>query len=625
MYKIKNGILYKNEKKTFVIGESYYPSFHPSKFPVPPEGDRYGEMIKDLKMMSEAGFNHVRFAAVGDTGLGENGKVEVRTPFVDDMIKEAAKNDLSVSIRQQGFSVNLRGFTDADMIDRNGYKTEFRWSDFVRTTLNHEGILEDNRTYARAVAEHYAKSENVVAYQMYNEPKYPQDRKNILDYHPKTIKTYRQWLVEKGVFTEQETEIYDPPHSRDEQSPRMWALWRIFSIENMNAFLKNAADGSKQGSELPVFTCFTTEQISAYNSASGTDMFGNAKFMDMIGFTTYIHANGVGYYPMCLHADLAQCAAELEGKQSICIELDSRTYIPHAVYNRGTYAILGAGGKGIIYYQWRGDCPYPGVPHPNSCGILNYDGTKTANFENAVNVNRYLSKMNDLVVNANRLHEGVGLLHSEYAAFICDANELGDTAKAGRRVNGYLTVYSEIYRQLRNAGFNVSITDAAHLKENRFNIKVLYVPSVGMLSPEEKAAVNEAHANGVRVFENSFTESDTNCIAFKEYGIPAPTTKLEEVFSPYYSVYDVEEITNLAPTAEPLVQNLGVQILEGDGYKLLVLTNNSFVKKELCAKLRVNIPFKSAEFCAIDGEKPVTVNGNELSVNITDGGVLILR
>ena len=87
MYCIKNGILYKNGKKEFVLGESYYPSFHPSKFPVPPEGDRYGEMKKDLRMMREAGFNHVRFAALGNVSLGEDGDVCVDTPFIDDMIE----------------------------------------------------------------------------------------------------------------------------------------------------------------------------------------------------------------------------------------------------------------------------------------------------------------------------------------------------------------------------------------------------------------------------------------------------------------------------------------------------------------------------------------------------------
>ena len=47
MYEIKDGILVKDGKKIFALGESYYPSFHEGKYPVPPDGDRIGEMKKD--------------------------------------------------------------------------------------------------------------------------------------------------------------------------------------------------------------------------------------------------------------------------------------------------------------------------------------------------------------------------------------------------------------------------------------------------------------------------------------------------------------------------------------------------------------------------------------------------
>ena len=53
MYKIEKGILTENGKKLFALGQSYYPSFHYAKYPVPPEGDRIGEMQKDLAMMAQ--------------------------------------------------------------------------------------------------------------------------------------------------------------------------------------------------------------------------------------------------------------------------------------------------------------------------------------------------------------------------------------------------------------------------------------------------------------------------------------------------------------------------------------------------------------------------------------------
>lgn len=619
MYKIKNGILHKKGKAVFTLGESYYPSFHPAKFPVPPEGDRIGEMKKDLAMMAEMGFNHVRFAALGEVELGEDGKLSVNTPFIDNMIEEAKRNNLSVSIRQQGFAVNLRDFQDVKMIDWNGVEQETAWMDFIRTTLHHEGILEDNRIYAQGLAQYYAQFDNIIAYQIYNEPHFPGIQ--MYDYHQNTIETYRKWLIKRQILTAEEAKTYEPPRGRKEQSPHMWALWRIFSRDSLTAFLNNASDASCEGAPLPTYTCFTGDQIARRNVFRGCDFFANAKSMSIVGYTCYLHACGADYYPMCLEADLAECAAQLEGKESWCIELDSRTYIPSWLYNRGTYAILGSGCKGIVYYQWRGDCPVPGVPHPNSCGLLNYDGTKTANFENGAAVNQYIIKMNDYLVGAKRAHDGVGLLHSDYAAFLCDALENEDKADRGEEINNsYMTEYTEIYRQLRQAGYSVDIIDADHLDANPFGISVLYVPYVHMLSPEEQDAIDRFMARGGVVMENSYT-----CIGFKKYEKRCKTYE-EKQFDQSHTVYDIAELTKIYPKVMPIDPTLGIQMLEGKDYTLLILTNLSTVKREICARLQVHIPFKTAEFYAINGEQNVLIQGNELTVqHVTDGGIILLR
>ncbi len=624
MYEIKNGFLYKNGKKIYALGESYYPSFHPSKFPVPPEGDRYGEMKKDLKMMAELGFNHVRFAALGKVDLNDDGALSVNTPFIDDMIEEAKKNELSVSIRQQGFAVNLRNFENVKMIDWNGVEQETAWSDFIRTTMHHEGILEDNRLYAKSLAEHYAQFDNIIAYQIYNEPHFPGNQ--MYDYHPKVIEAYRKWLVERQILTEAEAKDYEPPRGRKEQSPHMWALWRIFSRDSLTAFLNNASDASREGAPLPTYTCFTSDQMSKRNAYRGCDFFANAKAMDIVGYTCYFHACGPNYYSVCLEADLAEGAAELEGKESWCIELDSRTYIPSWIYNRGTYAILGSGCKGIIYYQWRGDCPVPGVPHPNSCGLLNYDGTKTANFENGAAVNRYIIKMNDYLMGAKRVHDGVGLLHSDYAAFLCDARENEDKEERGGNLsNSYLAEYTESYRQLRQAGYSVDIIDAEHLDANPFGVSILYIPHVHMLSPEEQDAIDRFMDRGGTVMESAYDRHDAMCMGFKKYDKRIKSYE-EKQFDLTHTVFDVAELTKIYSKVTPLDPNLGIQMLEGKDYTLLILTNLSTVKRELCARLKVHIPFKTAEFCAIDGEQNVLIQGNELTVqHMTDGGIILLR
>ena len=625
MYKIENGILYKNGKKVFALGESYYPSFHPSKFPVPPEGDRMGEMKKDLKMMAEAGFNHVRFAALGDTSYdAETECVDIDSPFVDAMIEEAEKNGLSASVRLQGFFVNLRGFEDADIVDANGNTPNYAWSDFVRSTLNHEGILQDNFVYSRDLAKHYSKFSNVVGYQIYNEPKLPQPLAIICDYNPIAVKAFRRWLVAHNVLTEQEAENYQPPCSCKDQSPRMWALWREFSFESMVHFLDNASKGAKAGADKPTFTCLTADTACKTNPRKCVDAFANAKSMELVGYTIYKHGWGSDYYPMCLNGDTFESAAASEGKAAWCIELDSRTYIPSSVYNKGTYVTLGSGIKGLIYYQWRGDCPVPGVPHPNSCGILNYDGTKTDNFDNAVTVNKWITSISDLLLDAHRANEGVGLFYSAYSVAYHDALENSDKKPySDEFFNASVVAYNQLYADMRKAGYTVTIVDGEHL--NKSGIKALVVTDMNHISESERLEIEKFYDNGGKVYVNNPGQPTEAVIRLTEYERKVYSYE-DKVFLPPYRPYDLPDLTGIIPIAKSLDANIGVQALEAEGYTLLVLTNISPVKPRVDAKICVNIPFKSVEFTAIDGNKNVTVSGKEVTVHdMTDGGILVLR
>ncbi len=621
--RIKKGILYRDGKKTYGLGQSYYPSFNPTKFPVPPEGDRMGEMKKDLKMMAEMGFNHVRYAALGDVYL-EGDTVVVETPFIDEMIREAEKNNLSISVREQGFSVNLRGFEDVDLVDWNGESPVYRWADFIRTRLFHEGILEDNRAYAKAVAEHYAAFPNVVAYQIYNEPHYPVYE--IFDYSTDAIAAYRRWLVEKGEMTPEEAKDYQPPKGRKEQSPRMWALWRLFARDGITQFLNNASDASMEGADKPTYTCFTVAAITKRTVYHGCDFFANARAMGIVGYTTYVHAYGANAPMLSLQVDTAQCAAELGGTESWCIELDSRTYIPPSVYTRGVYTVLGSGCKGIVFYQWRGDCPVPGVPFPNSCGLLNYDGTKTANFENGAKVNRFIIDHNDLLMNARRAHEGVGLLHSDYATFMCDAEENADKMRADEGfMNRHLSLTAKTYRELRETGISVSIVDEQGLRENPFGIKVLLLPSMQLLSPKEQEAVQEFRSKGGKVYYMEGTQHFTGEFGYRELE-DEKRGYIETVFWPLYTPRDILAKEGICPKLSTQTPQISVQTLEGEDYTLGVVTNTAVKVQPTEVRFTVSVPFETAAFADIDGEKEVQIEGNTVIVrNVTDGGILILK
>lgn len=622
MYKIKNSILEENGKKIFAVGESYYPSFYPYKYPVPPEGDRVGEMKKDFAMMKSLGFNHVRIAAIGTVKLSEDGSLAVDTPFVEEMLKEAESVGLSISVRLQGYSVNLRDFKDVCMIDADGKPQDLSvWYDFIQTTLCHGGILEDNRFLSEKLSKYYAKYKSVAGFQIYNEPHFP--GMEIFDYHPTAIAAYRKWLVAHGEMSEAKAQTYEPPHTRKEQPPKMWALWRLFSQESLSDFLDNASVPAKTASGLPTFTCLTTCTVTPASPYRGADFFANARTsMDLVGYTCYFHAVGEEYYAMNLLLDVAACSAASCGKETWCIELDSRTTIPCSLFNKNTYAVVGSGAKGIVYYQWRGDCRSKGTPTPNTCGIINCDGTKTANFDNAAKMVKFLNEMSDVIINTKRTKSHIGMLYSDYATFFCDACE--NTVEKRRDPtlsNSYQMQFREVYSDLRKCGYNVDLVDEKALIENVFDIKTLFVIRRDFLSDGERAAVERFIANGGKVFECPVTIADVVCAnrGYIEYGTPHDNYNL---FCTAYelSQYDLEK--PFARCDNPLV---ALQTLDGDGCKILSLTNISCQNKPQSLTICLSENLNSAVLCTPDCRKEIEISDGRVKIDgLADGGILIL-
>lgn len=622
MYKIKKGILTREDKKIFAIGESYYPSFHHAKYPVPPDGDRIGEMKKDLKMMSEMGINHVRFAAIGFTALDENGQVVIDTAFVNAMIEEADKNNMSVSVRLEGYVVNLRDFKDILMIDAQGNEQNTAiWYDFIQSTLHHEGLKEDNITHAKAMAEYYAKFPNVVGYQIYNEPHYPGVK--FFDYHPLAISAYRKWLVEKGFMTANEASEYKPPYSRKEQSPDMWALWRLFCRDSLTDFLNSASAAAKQNADTPTFTCYTACQSTMTNVFRGVDNFRSAEEMDIVGYTCYIHAEGSDYYAMCIATDMTVSAAKLHGKESWCIELDSRTTIPPRIFNKNTYATVGAGVKGIVYYQWRGDYPSEATPIPNGCGLVNYDGSKTPNYDNAARMISLLNELSDYIVNSEPISYGIGILHSDYAAFYCDAleNNDGDSLNQTTR-NTCMANLHTAYTDIRKAGLSTAFITADDLRENVLGIKYLLIPKEEALNCWEKEAVKNFIEKGGIVYSLRNCGTDRAYVSgYAPYGVVMQTYK------PYLQFYELVYMNGWKPQAVSNLSNISLSVLEGDGYKLIVLINTSGIIENSEPTITCDFDFSKAVLYT-NHSKPVILRHSEKQIyasGITDGGIIIVK
>ena len=617
MYSMKNGILYQDGKAVFCVGQSYYPSYHAKKVPVPETGDRVGEMKKDIRRMKEAGFNLVRAASIGDVRRVD-GEIEVHTEFIEQLLDECDEVDIASMMRLQGYSMNLSGYDDFLMLDEEGNEMDTtKWYDFLQNSMYHEGILRDNDEGTVALAKLYAKHPSLVSFQTYNEPHYPGRNKGIYDYHPATIEAYRKWVVAKGIMTEEEARDYDPPRARPAKDGDIteWVNWRLFSLETLSNFLNHTADVAKEvDPSIESLTCLTSVPTLVRNSKDGVSYFDNAKGMDTVGITHYLSCRGSTYYHACLVLDSAESAAALNGKHCWLIEYDARTNITLQKLYQETYAAIGAGIKGIMYYQWRGDHIFPDSPEGNGFGFINYDGTKTENYEEKLAIVRLLNKLSDEIVNAEKKRCGLAILSSNHAMMSADAIENGADAV----VNSYLELHKSLYKHFRAEGITVDVTETDMLASNPLGFKVVIVPKYSLISEQEKADLDAFAANGGVVY----TCEDATLSMYK----------LGEAFVKYedasHNVQDVLDFNGIEPIIRSSSRSLMVQVIEGKDYAVACLNNISTAKKTLSGvKLTLNkVKATTATMYTPCGEQELTVNGDTIELpEIREGAFIVLK
>lgn len=614
MYKMKNGILFKDEKPVLCLGLSYYPSYHERKFPVPEDGDRIGEMKKDLRQMKKDGFNLVRVAAIGNVSRCD-GKVEIHTEFIDNLLKEADLVDIATMVRLQGYSMNLSGYDDFYMIDENGKEMDrTRWFDFIQNSLYHEGILHDNDEGTKALAEHYsAFAENLISFQTYNEPHYPFYA--TFDYHPATIKAYRKWLAEKGIMSESRAAEYNPPKKRPEkgEAPEEWINWRLFAFESLDNFLNHTAEVSKAvAPEKESLTCVDSSPVYARNIQSCISYFDNARGMDVVGITTYIHTCGGQYFLAGYLLDSAESAAALYGKHTWLVEYDARTDITLKKFYEQAYMAIGAGIKGIMYYQWRGDYVFPDSPEGNGFGFLNYDGTPTEHYGEKMAMISLLNRLSDKIVNAEKKRCGAAILYSKYA--YCHADAIDNGAETEK--NSFLQKALLIYKDLRSKGISVDFVEAENLNENSLGIKVLYLPSYELLSESEKRSVEEFAKQGNKVYYYADTLQYGDIT--EEYFIHNPL---------HYNIRDTLEISKICPIIPCENPDIMVQVLEGKDYYLATVNNISLVK-DMFKDTKLNISklgVKNAVWYTPEEETTLKICNETVNITeIREGGFLLL-
>ena len=618
MWKIKNGILHDNDKPVYGIGLSYYASYRKDKVPVPEDGDRIGEMKKDIPRMKECGFNIVRFAALGEVKRVD-GEIIADTEFIDALMSEADKADIATMLRLQGYTMNLSGWEDCYMLDQNGNQLDRDiWLNFVQNSLHHKGILKDNIEGTEHLAKHYVKYNNLVSFQTYNEPHYPSEQ--IYDYHPEAIKAFRKYLVEKGVMSKSEAENYMPPVHKPYKSSEseMWAHWRMFAKDSLSKFLADAAQASKKVDEsIASITCLTTCPTTDFNSLRGVDFYDDARDMDIVGITHYVGTNGTDFFRADLDINFAESAAANYGKHCWLVEYDARTDIPNRKLNEETYMALGCGIKGIMYYQWRADCPMPTSPEANGFGFLNYDGTEADNFENGMKMVEFLHRMSDKLVCAEKLRTNVGILYSNHAVFMADtaAVKNEETSRNKKQRNSTIQSTLWIYEQLKRNGITADVVVPEVLADNHLHTNLLFIPDYDLLSEEEKEQVKNFQSNGGKVFIKDI-------FGFRELDVEI--TK----YTFRLSVRDILDECEVTPFVEVIGSPyIMTNVLRGEDYHIVSINNIRTSNQPIDdVTLKLHIPGSEAVLMTPGSDIELKIeNGIVHLPNITDGGMLYIK
>ncbi len=630
MFKLRKGILEKDGRPVFCLGVSYYASYHERKVPVPPEGDRIGELKKDLRGMVDAGFNLVRFAATGELSYDENGDVVYDGEWPDTIAKEADKAEIASMIRLQGYTTNPSGYKNCLMINSEGKEVNTAiWYDFIQNSMHHEGILKDNENCTAALAKHFKSISDIACFLTYNEPHYPSS--GIFDYHKDTIAAYRKWLVQNGIMSSEDAQKYNPPTGRPQkgESPVEWINWRLFAMETLSEFLNHSSDVAKEASGVETMTCLTTDPTRPNNSARCVSFYDVAERMDAVGITHYYLCNKPEAYYANYDLDMAESAGALYNKPMWLVEYDARTDIPLEKFRRETYMALGSGCKGIMYYQWRGDHTYPDSPEGNGFGVVDEFGNPTENFENAKNVLGLINKLSDKFIFADKLRSKVGILHSDYAFMHADALEnefcicdcvtgAGDGEVSLK--NSWITETMNIYKQLRDDNISPDIVRARDLVENKLGIDVIFVPNEEFLSKEEKDILDEFEKNGGKVIIK-----DT----WFSHGY-RPKSFTPGKYLTDFELYETLEMCGIQADVKLTGErSLMHQTLKGEDYYIICITNTSALNKS-AKNTTIETSFEFSEaimytFENHDGESLSVDNNSFIIDDIADGAIIVLR
>ena len=128
------------------------------------------------------------------------------------------------------------------------------------------------------------------------------------------------------------------------------------------------------------------------------------------------------------------------------------------------------------------------------------DLSKTKKYDKAMKMHEMLYRLSDKLVTKERVRQGIGILHSEYANAYYDAICNGDNKDAWSGKESSIFASMCIYRKFKKQFVSLNAVRAKDLSCLPFKLNALIIPVEKGISKEEQNKINEFVLGGGKVF-----------------------------------------------------------------------------------------------------------------------------
>lgn len=467
---------------------------------------------RDFKNMQKLGFNTIKFWAVWNRIERKPGCFDFEE--LDELVLLAEKYNLKVIINTipEGAPYwTLEGNEDALYQTCNGEKVAYGGPANIPSG-GWPGLCFDSPEGARLAlefiektAEHFSRSDNVIAIDVWNEPHLEpmfDYREDILCYCKYSCHKFLEWLKSKYSNLEKLNEKWYRNYSSWSEvtpPPRFGTYadmmdWRIFWLYNLRDWLKLRVEAAKKGAPSKKIQTHVAYSATLGNRIMGGlanelgDEFLLAPEVDMFGISSFPKWL-MGKEHLISHFAHNEIIAEASrGKIYYQVELQGGagkagilgSEVPNArdirLWNWNTIA---SGGKGVLYWQY---APEPSGTEAPGFGLTGFEGQNT---ERSIEASKCCKLLNmDLL---DRLHRVL----STNAIYLSRNSQVFSYC-AGRQEEIYSGSVFGIYKAAYKRSLPIRFCHEDYLDDLKTDgIKSLYLPMTTTLSKREILAFIE--------------------------------------------------------------------------------------------------------------------------------------